>query len=194
MMDINTISYENLDDFFIGTLSLSILDDYHQVKSGTSSYTGSVRSKVDKNKGIVYLISYLPIRGGTNKLNLHNIKFLNGRITERFKTSCSSSSIQNITSIYLRDINTSQIREAEIVDKDKNILTFKHKCEFDDVLFNLNDEDFTFDVTYYIKKNKIGLYFHALVIEIPITKFNLYIEARNNWYRHYAGCTTIING
>lgn len=186
------ITYKDLDNTFIGSLSLNILDSHHQTKAGSSTYSGAIRSQIDRNKNIIRFIGYLPLRTGSTILTISGFQYINGKITERYRTNYVNNTLQFVPVLFLREVSIDIIRDAEIYNKDNNIYTFIGKCEFDDLLFNLNDTDFTFDVTYFITKKKGESTFHSLIIEIPIEKFNMYVQARDNWYRHYSGSSTII--
>lgn len=181
------IKESDLDKTFIGEWSITQLDSYSSQKSGTTVKNVVVRSKVDKNKNIITLYSYVAPYTKTDVIHMNGAVGLTGTIGERSKIN--NSTISKINTLYLHALTFTDIQKnIEKVDEGKYII--KGTCEFDDVVFN-SDGNYTFEVIYHIKGERCKL-LYGISIEIPIDKFNHYVIMRDLWYRDYDGSKLIL--
>jgi hypothetical protein len=185
-MNFLTLHESDLDRHFIGQLDMYEVDDYKTVKAGTGSHSGVIRSIVDEKNETITLVGHLTKRFNVRTFPSDGSVGLYGKITERFK---DGTDMTRVDTIYLHHVEPRDIAASEPLTKD--ISTFQGRAEFDDVLFNLNEE-FTFPVTYYTSKASHSIFGIKLVI--PTKRFNQYVTLRDVWYRDYKGCRVVDRG
>ena len=174
---------KDLDTHFIGHLSLEHIDDYGQIKAGSTSVTTTVRSIVDTEGGIIKLIAHIPTRHGVDKLVMDGSTGLYGTITERM--AYINGDMIKIDALYIKLLTANEMREATQKTID-GYTVWRTSLEFDDIIFN-QDKQYSY-LLYYFAKNKklIGIY-----AEIPIRHFNHYVHMRDLWFREYKGAKKI---
>jgi len=181
------IQESDLDRSFLGQWEVTRVDDYLTPKAGTTSRSAIIRSKIDPEREVVKLYSYLPERYGLDSITVDGSYGLCGRVTERIKMENTKP---NICFLYLHVIKAedipSRLKESGDIP---GRYTLEGEAEIDDVVFNAQG-NYTFPFTYYIKGEKNPVLW-GLSLEIPIAKYNHYIRMRDIWYHDYEGAKII---
>ena len=188
--DIWEVNEATLDKHFIGQWQVTPLDDYKTPKAGKTAISATVRSKIDRDAGIVRMFSYIPQRHGITQIEMNGSIGICGKVTERMKTS--ETGFARVDFLFLRAIPAEDIIHSLIpidVPEEGDWFMLKGKAEIDDVVFNIRGE-FTFDITYFVKDKRSPVLW-GMVIDIPLAKYNHYIRMRDLWYRDYEGATVV---
>jgi len=183
-IDIWNINESVLDYNFIGMWTITILDAFNTPKSGTTTISAVVRSKVVKDN--IVFFSHIPKKFDVDDIIMDGFIGIYSKISEKVSMGDTKGMVGFM---FLYAIRSNEIIKNRI--KYKNGYIIISKCEIDDIVYN-STQDFTFDVIYYMEgvKNPI---LKGIKIKIPIKCFNQYVKMRNLFYNEYIGAKTILN-
>lgn len=171
------IQSKDIDNKFIGRWEITILDQFGTQKSGTTIKVSSVHSNITNN--IVRLYSW--IIKGSNSLSDSIILDGNIGITGTISEKVAFPGNEHkswVLAMHLHSIDAKKII-SKIVNTEKKIYKIiENICVFDDILPNA-DSEFCFPMWYYLDQNN---YLCGLRIDVPVDKFQKYIQQRDIWY------------
>lgn len=169
----------DLDTHFIGQWDIHYVDDYGMIKAGTVSRSAVVRSLIDDSKGIIKLISIIPIKNGVSPIIIDGTTGFYGKISER--AMGSKDELTRVDFLHIKILKASDISKY-VVENGYKI--WETTAEIDDIVFN-GDNTYTYSFKYIGKGNILI----GMIIDIPISHFNHYVHMRDLWYRDYKGAT-----
>lgn len=188
----NNINFDyaetDLDIHFIGQWEVHHIDKYGSIKSGTNSRSTVVRSQVNRLKGVVKLVAYIPDRNGVTDVIMDGSTGFHSKITERIAANKEHEWIR-VDFLYIHVLSEEQIRKG-YTKTDDGYRVWKTIAEIDDIVYNQNKE-YTYPF-YYFAEDTIAPKLLGMYVEIPIKHFNHYVMMRDLWFKKYKGAQEII--
>lgn len=171
---------------FYGKFSLLIEHDDCSSKSTGVKISGNVRSLQDKQN--IILVGYIPKRHNNTPIKKNTGLNLTGIIRDHDGPNSKPVDVLHLLSYRMKRANTISAWNVNFqATDDPEHFTIAGMSEFDDIVFNLNEEDYNFKVTYYLESLQDSKYIRGFSIKIPRDKYNTFI-ARNKSLEHYISC------